>query len=36
VDGCGSTADMNDWIVDCPSQIAVRDLIDTLITGLGG
>lgn len=36
VDGCGSAADMNDWIVDCPAQVEVRDLIDTLIAGLGG
>jgi len=36
VDGCGATADRNDWILDCPSQVLVRDLIDTLIAGLGG
>jgi hypothetical protein len=36
VDGCGAAADTNDWIVDCASQIIVRDLIDTLIAGLGG
>jgi hypothetical protein len=36
VDGCGSTADGNDWIVDCAAQLSVRDLIDTMITGLGG
>jgi hypothetical protein len=36
VDGCGSTADENDWIVDCAAQLSVRDLIDTMITGLGG
>ena len=34
VDGCGSTADRNDWIIDCPSQIEVRELIDLLITNL--
>jgi hypothetical protein len=26
----------NDWIVDCAAQLSVRDLIDTMITGLGG
>jgi hypothetical protein len=36
VDGCGTAADTNDWIVDCPSQIIARGLIDTLIAGLGG
>lgn len=36
IDGCGATADTNDWIVDCPSQLLVRDLIDTLLAGLGG
>ncbi len=36
VDGCGPTAERNDWILDCPSQLMVRDLIDTMITGLGG
>jgi hypothetical protein len=36
VDGCGSTADSNDWIVDCEAQLLIRHLIDTMITGLGG
>ncbi len=36
VDGCGATADRNDWITDCSSQIEVRDLIDLLIMNLGG
>ena len=34
VDGCGVTADRNDWISDCPSQIEIRDLIDLLIINL--
>lgn len=36
VDGCGSSADMNDWIIDCAAQLEVRALIDTLIASLGG
>jgi hypothetical protein len=36
VDGCGATADMNDWILDCTAQITVRTDIDALIAGLGG
>jgi uncharacterized delta-60 repeat protein len=35
VDGCGATADTNDWIVDCAAQIRVRTLIDDLIAHLG-
>lgn len=35
VDGCGAAADRNDWIIDCAAQIAVRDLVDTLISNLG-
>ncbi|MCI0677128.1 MAG: hypothetical protein L0Y42_15305 [Phycisphaerales bacterium] len=34
VDGCGVGPDPNDWIVDCPSQIQIRDFIDLLITNL--
>jgi hypothetical protein len=30
-DGCDSTADNDDWIVDCTAQTTVRDLIDLLI-----
>ncbi len=36
VDGCGATADMNDWIIDCAEQLTVRHLIDTMILSLGG
>jgi hypothetical protein len=36
VDGCGSEADMNDWISDCTAQASVRDLIDAMIASLGG
>lgn len=36
VDGCGVTADRNDWIEDCDAQRCVRELIDLLITNLGG
>jgi Tol biopolymer transport system component len=34
VDGCGSTADTNDWIIDCAAQLQVRALIDMLIGNL--
>jgi hypothetical protein len=34
LDGCGTTADANDWITDCASQILVRDLVDVLIANL--
>lgn len=42
VDGCpdlpesGETADNNDWIIDCDSQREIRELIDLLISNLGG
>jgi uncharacterized delta-60 repeat protein len=36
IDGCGSTADRNDWIVDCTAQIEIRGLIDLLVKNLGG
>jgi dipeptidyl aminopeptidase/acylaminoacyl peptidase len=36
VDGCGSAVDLNDWVVDCDDQVAVRYLIDTMVTRLGG
>jgi hypothetical protein len=35
VDGCGSAADADDWIVDCPSQERVRELLDLLMANLG-
>ena len=34
VDGCGASADNNDWIIDCPAQLEVRALIDLLIANL--
>jgi hypothetical protein len=34
VDGCGATADRDDWIVDCTSQLAVRSAINALIDSL--
>jgi hypothetical protein len=34
VDGCGSEADQNDWIVDCTAQLQVRTLIDLFIANL--
>ena len=36
VDGCGSSADSNDWIRDCPAQLDVRAQIDAMIATLGG
>jgi len=36
VDGCGSEPDRNDWITDCSAQVEVREIIDLLITNLGG
>lgn len=34
VDGCGATADNNDWIINCDGQMQVRDLLDLLIANL--
>ena len=34
LDGCGATADHNDWIIDCGVQIEIRSLIETLIINL--
>ena len=34
IDGCGATADRNDWITDCTSQLEIRGLIDLLIMNL--
>src|SRR5690606_19963583 len=34
VDGCGTSADVTDWIVECGAQLDVRELIDLLITNL--
>ena len=34
VNGCGSTADQNDWIVSCPDQLLVRSLLELLATNL--
>lgn len=34
VDGCGTSADGNDWIVDCAAQVQIRDLLDLLISNL--
>jgi hypothetical protein len=36
MDGCGTSADKNDWIVDCTDQIVIRELIDLLIANLAG
>jgi hypothetical protein len=36
VDGCGTKADKDDWIVSCPAQLDLRSLLDELITQLGG
>ncbi|MGB7860685.1 MAG: hypothetical protein WBM90_09330, partial [Acidimicrobiia bacterium] len=34
IDGCGATADGNDWIVDCESQIGFRSLLDLYERGV--
>jgi len=34
LDGCGTSADGNDWIVDCTAQVQIRDLLDLLIANL--
>jgi len=34
VDGCGAMADRNDWIIDCPSQLEIRALIELLVFNL--
>ncbi|TQF17938.1 trypsin-like serine protease [Myxococcus llanfairpwllgwyngyllgogerychwyrndrobwllllantysiliogogogochensis] len=34
VDGCGPTADNNDWLVDCTAQLEVRALLDMLAANL--
>ena len=34
VDGCGSTPDQTDWIVECAAQIQIRNFLDLLIINL--
>jgi hypothetical protein len=34
VDGCGTEADLNDWIVDCAVQLQVRTVLDLFIANL--
>jgi hypothetical protein len=34
LDGCGTRADSNDWIVVCAPQVQVRELLDLLISNL--
>jgi hypothetical protein len=34
MDGCGSTADNTDWIVDCTAQTEIRGWVDLLITNV--
>jgi hypothetical protein len=34
IDGCGSSADNNDWIVDCALQTTIRSYVDLLIANL--
>jgi hypothetical protein len=36
MDGCGTTADNTDWIVDCTAQIQKRTFLDLIVTNLGG
>jgi uncharacterized delta-60 repeat protein len=34
LDGCGTSPDSNDWLLDCSSQLAVRASLDALIAAL--
>lgn len=34
MDGCGALPDVNDWITECGGQVAIRSLVDLLITNL--
>jgi len=34
VDGCGATPDQTDWILECTTQIQIRDFLDLLIINL--
>jgi len=34
VDGCGSAADADDWLVDCTAQLEIRALLDLLAANL--
>jgi hypothetical protein len=34
VNGCSSAPGQNDWLVDCPAQLQIREFIDLLITNL--
>jgi len=34
VDGCGATPDQTDWIMECATQIQIRDFLDLLIINL--
>ena len=33
-DGCGPTADVDDWITDCTLQVTIRGYVDLLIVNL--
>jgi hypothetical protein len=34
LDGCGSSPDGDDWIIDCTAQVEIRELLDLLIANL--
>jgi hypothetical protein len=34
IDGCGATADVDDWITDCALQVTIRGYVDLLIANL--
>ncbi len=34
MDGCGTSADNTDWIVDCTAQVQIRALLDLLVANL--
>lgn len=34
IDGCGTTHDSNDWIIDCGIQVQIRQLVDIVLGNL--
>jgi len=35
IDGCGASADADDWIVDCAAQSEIRSIVDDLVASTG-
>jgi len=36
VNGCPPAADRDDWIIDCPAQISIREILDAVIASIAG